>query len=319
MELYLTTSGVKVSKKKESFYLETDRDNFFLSSEKIERIILEGEISITSGALKLAIKNDIPIIISDSYGNVLGQFYKMNPTKNSDLRKKQYLCFSSDFGMELGKNWILEKMLYQKQHLETLLKKRNKELKSIFILNNYIKKVYKIHKNTKESISEIMGFEGVASKIYFNTISSLLKDEWKFEKREHQNATSYYNIVLNYSFGILYHKVESYILKEGFDSSIGILHSNGYNKLPFLYDFIEKYRYIALESTYELFSKNIVTKEFFTSSERKLTIFGRRSIGVYLKSKLNTLIMYNNKKYKLEDTIQLELKKVKRIILGERQ
>lgn len=318
MELYLINPGTKIYKNKESFCIETEDKKIFLSPEKIERIIIESEINLTSGVIRLAIKNDIPIIISNSFGDILGQFHKTYSSKNGELRKKQYRFFESDLGIELGKSWILEKINYQKKHLETLLKKRKKDLKPIFLLDAFSKKIHHLHGNTKETINEIMGFEGVASKIYFNTISSLLKEEWKFNKREHQNATLYYNIVLNYSFGILYHKLESYILKEEFDTNIGILHTIGHNKLPFLYDFIEKYRYVALESTYELFSKRIIDKNFFTTEDKKkLTLDARKEISTFIKNKLKVLKIYHGKKYKLEDIIQLELKNLKKIILGE--
>lgn len=259
MELYISTLGANVSREKESFSIINEEEKYILSAKKIDSIIFETESRISIGALKLALENDIPITISDRDGTVLGQFYRLNDSKSGKLRKAQYKYFQSESGIELGKNWIIEKMNKQKSHLEILLKRRKKELKSIFILNSYIKKLKEISGDSEKIKEEIRGIEGIGSKIYYNEISKLLDDKWKFKIREHKKATTPYNITLNYLYGILYRKIKSIILANGFDSTIGIIHVEGREKLPLLYDFIEKYRYLGFESVFEILNKGYVT------------------------------------------------------------
>ena len=97
MELYISKNGTKLSKVKGSFYVISEEKEYILSSEKIESIILEGECSITAGVLRLAFEKDIPIVVTDIYGHLMGQFYKSNGTKNGKLKKEQYSFFTTDY------------------------------------------------------------------------------------------------------------------------------------------------------------------------------------------------------------------------------
>ena len=103
MELYISKNGTKLSKVKGSFSVISEEREYILSSEKIESIILEGECSITAGVLRLAFEKDIPIVVTDIYGHIMGQFYKLNLTKNVKLKNNHYKFFSSDEVMEIEK------------------------------------------------------------------------------------------------------------------------------------------------------------------------------------------------------------------------
>ena len=164
-----------------------------------------------------------------------------------------------------------------------------------------------------------MGIEGSISKVYYKSISELLDKKWKFDIREHRNAKMPYNIVLNYTLGILYRLIENDILKEGFDPALGIIHVEGEKKNSFVYDFIEKYRYLALETTFELFNENLISKDFFEYQENKipvLTIPARRTISSYFKEVLKRGEKVNGKVYSIETIIKNELKKVKKELIG---
>lgn len=315
MELYISTLGTNISREKESFYIVNDEQKYILSANKIESITFETDSRISIGALKLALEKNIPITINDKDGRVLGQLYNINDSKSGKLRKAQYNYFQKDCGIELGKNWIIEKMNKQKEHLEILLKRRKKELKPIFILNSYIKRLKDIQGENEKIKDEIRGLEGVASKVYYSEISKILDEKWKFKVREHKKATAPYNIVLNYLYGILYKKINSIILANGFDPTIGIIHIEGNDKLPFLYDFIEKYRYLAFKSVFEILNKNMVSEEDFENNI--LSFEGRKIISKYFNEKLKESIAYKNKRYPMEKIIELELKEIKKMLLKE--
>lgn len=317
MEIYIGTNGTGISKQRESFCIKNDDNHYTLSSEKIESIIFEAEGSITIGAIKLAFEKDIPIVISDKYGNIMGQFYKINNFKSGELRKKQYCFSSSSEGFELSKKWIIEKIINNKVHLEKLLKRRKKDTEDLEIFDFYIKSIENIHTISSENINKIMGYEGCSARIYFKTISTLLENQWKFSQREHQNAKEPYNIVLNYLFGILYRKLDSLLLKEGLDTTIGIIHKEGPNKLPLLYDFIEKYRFIATELTFNLFNKKIINDSFFYNNINKvLSEEGKKVIAHEMYERLNQTEIYNEKNFKYIDIIKFDIKNLKNEILN---
>ena len=87
MDLYISTQGTSISRRKNTFLIVAEEESRILSPEKIETIILESNASISTGAIKLAIEYDISIVISDTYGNLLGHFYALNYSKGGKLRK----------------------------------------------------------------------------------------------------------------------------------------------------------------------------------------------------------------------------------------
>ena len=308
MDLYISTEGASIAIQKNSFLVKT----------KEKTIILECNSSISTAAIKLAMEHNISILISDSYGNLVGHFCKLNYSKGAKLRRKQYELFVSKKGIEMARKWLIEKIEKQRDHINYLLKNRKIEFSEIVLFNQAIKKLNTIDINLENYREKIMGIEGSISKIYYKNISQLLDEKWKFEIREHRNAKKPYNIVLNYTLGILYRLIEIAIVKEGFDPALGIIHVEGEKKNSFVYDFIEKYRYLALESTFNLFNEKIVKQDFFENEINKkliLSIKGRRSISSYFKDVLKNGIKVKGKVFAIEDVIKSEIKKIKKELI----
>ena len=162
-----------------------------------------------------------------------------------------------------------------------------------------------------------MGIEGSISKVYYKNISQLLIEKWQFGVREHRNAKKPYNIILNYILGILYRLIETTIVKEGFDPALGIIHVEGERKNSFVYDFIEKYRYLALETTFDLFNENLVEQSFFEYENKIpiLSIKGRRTISSYFRDVLNRGMKVGERIFSIEDIIKSEIKKIKKELI----
>lgn len=308
MELIIETAGTKLSKNGNCLKVKNNETELLLSPEKIENIILEGEVSLTKGAILLALENNIPIIISDKNRKIKGTFWKPADDKTGKLRRNQYQLFNSVKGLELGREWIIEKLENQKKQVIALINRRDKKelLKPYFIMTNYIEKLKELDLTVEGSETIIMGYEGIASKYYFQIINELLEDRWKVDKREYQNAKKPYNIILNYLYGFLYNTIERAILINGFDPYTGIIHKENSNKMPFVYDLIEKYRYLALESCFQLFSQKIVNNSFFELKDNKyiLSAEGKIKITEFYYKKLNHEIEFQGKKYKAIDTIK---------------
>lgn len=322
MDLYISTEGASIARQKNTFLVRTKEKSYVLSPEKIESIILECNSSISTSAIKLAMEQNITIAISDSYGNLIGHFCKLNYSKGAKLRRKQYELFASKKGIEMARKWLIEKIEKQRNHIDYLLKKRKKEFSELSLFNQALKKLDSINLDLENYREKIMGIEGSISKIYYKNISQLLIDKWKFEIREHRNAKKPYNIILNYTLGILYRLIENAILKEGFDPALGIIHVEGEKKNSFVYDFIEKYRYLALETTFNLFNEKLINKDFFEYQENKipvLSISARRIISSYFKEVLKKGERIGGKVYSIETIIKSELKKVKKELIGSEE
>ena len=319
MDLYISTQGTTIGRRKNTFLITSLEKSIIVSPEKLDSIILESNSSISTSAIKLAIEYNVAILISDSFGNLLGHFSKLNYSKGARLRRKQYELFVSIKGIKMARKWLLEKIENQKNHIKNLLKRRKKFFSDIKLFDEAILNLKSVKLELENYREKIMGVEGSISKVYYKNISDLLEEKWKFNIREHRNAKMPYNIILNYTLGILYRIIEIAIVKEGFDPALGIIHVEGEKKNSFVYDFIEKYRYLALETTFNLFNEKLIKKDFFEYNENKipvLTVPARRTISSYFKEVLKRGEKIDGKVYSIETIIKSELKKVKKELIG---
>lgn len=97
----------------------------------------------------------------------------------------------------------------------------------------------------------IRGWEGAASRKYFQSISASLPPTYQFSERSQHPATDPFNALLNYGYGILYGKIEGALIKAGIDPYMGVFHRDDYNRPALVFDVIEKYRvwadYVAIQ------------------------------------------------------------------------
>lgn len=319
MDLYLTKYGDKLSKRGNSFLVVSDEKSYLLSPEKIETVVIETNVMISSEAIKLAIEKDIDIILTDEYGELFGHFCKINYSKGAKLRKKQYELFSSEEGLKLAKRWIVNKILKQKEHVDYLLKKRNMDREITKKFDDAVQKIRYAKMSWNDYKDAIRGIEGNIGKVYYKIISDLLDKKWKFAVREHRKAKAPYNIVLNYTFGILYRLIQVRIVREGFDPAMGILHVEGEGKNCFVYDFIEKYRYLAFESTFKMFYDRVIKDNFFQKDENNnvvLSIEGKRVVSSYFKEVLNKGEKVEKKNLSIQSIVKKEIKELKKELLA---
>lgn len=321
MELRIERAGTKLFKKGGCLGIKNDITTHLVAPEKIDNILLDGEASITKGAILLSIENDIPIIICNENGKPLGRFWKIKEDRFGKLRKIQYDTFNSLSGLELGRSWILEKIENQKNQLTVLIENRNRtDMYDICqTLERYIVKIKESNLTQPDIKNLIMGYEGIASRYYFSAINEFLDPRWRFKNREHQNAKTPYNIILNYLYGFLYNIIEKEILLNGFDPYVGIIHAEDSYKMPLVYDLIEKYRYIALDCCFQLFNQKIISNKFFeiVNDRYILSSEGKREIAEFYYKRLNKEQLYNGKKYKLLDTIKLYIEELRITILRQ--
>ena len=147
------------------------------------------------------------------------------------------------------------------------IEKLQKE-KSIARLQEYIDKINALQAEcVSEVASQLRGWEGVSSKIYFETINTFVPEPYKFNSRSQKPAMDIFNALLNYGYGILYGKVEGALIKAGIDPYIGILHRDEYNRPVLAYDVIEIFRVWIDYVVFNTVKHNIITDEFYSVRE----------------------------------------------------
>lgn len=299
MELVLNTYGVSLIRDNEAFVISHSDGRQRVPVTGITSIHIGKGAQITSDAVMLAVENEIEVIFVDKGGNVVGRIWSPKYGSISTIRKGQLsFTFTAD-ALQWIKGVLCRKIDNQQAMLLMMETKtaeeQNHVQKSINRLEDYRKKISDIKGEIVSDVSATLrGWEGVASRIYFETLNLFLPENLRFASRSQHPAMDLLNAMLNYGYGLLYGKIESALIKVGIDPYIGVLHRDDYNRPVLVYDIIELYRVWIDYVVYSLAIQNPFTEEYYSVREDGsywLEPLGRRvliqSVNDYLEEVIN--------------------------------
>jgi CRISPR-associated protein Cas1 len=267
MQLVINTRGSYLKKEKNCFLVKNDDRSFEVSANKVDSILITTSATITTDAIEFAVENNIDIVFMNDFGDPFGRIWHSRLGSTTLIRRRQLEAEASALGFNLAKGWIVQKLENQLDFLKDLKKNRPDEYDT---LAAHISKMGQLKDNLKgmkgsldEKRGSIMGIEGMASLTYFEALSSIMPDAWKFSGRSRDPARDAFNCLLNYGYGILYSQVEKACIIAGLDPYVGFLHTDNYNKKSFVFDLIEIYRIHIDRTVMNLFSKKQVSEGLF--------------------------------------------------------
>jgi CRISPR-associated protein Cas1 len=250
MHLVLNSYGATLQKENDLFVVSTADGSQSFPPDKVKSISISKAARITSDAVLLAIRHEVDILFVNDQGMPQGRIWSVQYGSISDIRRAQLDFLYSPSVIPWVKNLLIEKLNNQVALLLSLQPEDPNELPAYnlvrFAINSIEDHKSKISKCEAENLSDIAaslrGWEGAAGRKYFSTISALMPEAYRFENRNRQPATDMFNSMLNYSYGILYGKVEGALIKAGIDPYAGIFHRDDYNRPALVYDIMERYR-----------------------------------------------------------------------------
>lgn len=298
MELVLNTFGTSLNRDNEGFVVTHKDGRQRIPVAGIKSIQISRGAQITSDAVMLAIEHEIEVLFMDKAGMPVGRIWSPRYGSVSTIRKGQLnFTFSND-----ALQWIKEIIRRKIENQQALLLMMGtddvaicrKREKNIARLEDYRAKIASLNGEIVSDVAaQLRGWEGVASKIYFETLNDLIPEEYRFEIRTQHPAMDVVNAFLNYGYGVLYGKIEGALIKAGIDPYIGILHRDDYNRPVLVYDVIELYRIWVDYVVYSLVVQQVVTDEYYSVREDGsywLESLGRRVLIQSLNDYLDEII-----------------------------
>ena len=269
MDLILNTFGTSLSRDNQAFVINHKDGKQRLPVQGLKSIQISKGAQITSDAVLLAIENEIEILFLTNSGDPVGRVWSNKYGSISTIRKGQVnFSFTRD-AIEWIKGVLVQKMENQQALILTMYvvdgPTQRVVDRAVARIDDYKSKVKSLQADVISDIAATLrGWEGQASRIYFETINLFLPDEYRFEKRSQHPATDIVNALLNYGYGMLYGKIEGALIKAGIDPYIGVFHRDDYNRPVLVYDVIELYRVWVDFVVFTLVAQKSVTDEFYS-------------------------------------------------------
>lgn len=272
MELVLNTFGTSLSRDNEAFVITHKDGRQRIPVVGIKSIQISRGAQITSDAVMLAIENEIEILFMDKGGTPVGRVWSPKYGSISTIRKGQLnFTFTKDALVWIKE--IISQKIENQQALLLMMRTEDSVVetlrnKSISRLEDYRTKIARLDGEIVSDVaSQLRGWEGVSSKIYFETLNYFIPEEYRFAARSQHPAMDVVNALLNYGYGLLYGKIEGALIKAGIDPYVGIMHRDDYNRPVLVYDVIEIYRIWVDYVVYSLVAQRVITDDYYSVRE----------------------------------------------------
>lgn len=301
MELILNTFGTYLTKDNNTFMVIHKDGKQRIDPAKLKSISISKGAQISSDAALLAIEHQVDVFFVDKGGTPQGRIWSNQFGSVSTIRRNQLdFTFSKD-AVEWIKNIIAEKIDNQIALLLAMDIQDPALLRKIktFInrLSDYKEKIMQLEGEVVSDIAaNLRGWEGAASRNYFEAINLLIPPQYQFKTRSQHPAKDTFNALLNYGYGVLYGKVEGALIKAGIDPYIGVFHRDDYARPVLVYDIIEKYRIWVDFVVISLVMQSAITEECISK---------RDDSSVWLEGLGKRILIQSINDY-MEETISLK-------------
>ncbi len=281
MQVFLDSFGAYLGVRNGMFRVKPrNNEERLFAVREVNAIFLTKGVSVSSGALMLAIESQIPVVLLDPVGHPVGQVWGGQFGSIATIRKNQAL-FSGDMR---GMDWIRSILLQKIDNQRTLLLRWAEQVapgSEQDRLARCIKAIGAAAQNFEtwtpgspdtfeSSAATFRGWEGTATRFYFQGLATIIPEKYQFSGRSKRPAYDPFNALLNYLYGFLYALTELSLMKAGLDPCMGILHADQYNRPTLSYDCIELWRHWAEETALQLCLENRLPDDaFLLQSERE--------------------------------------------------
>lgn len=316
MQLVINTYGSYLRKNGDCFLVKTDDKVFEVSVKKVDSIMITTSAYLSTDALKMAIENNIDVIFLDEFGDPYGRVWHSKLGSTVLIRRKQLEISSTAVGLELAKDWVIRKIENQIDFIGRLKRPREDKAErleeTIKGLTEIKQRISSLTGTIDERRGTIMALEGAAGRIYFDALSYVMPERFKFDGRSRNPAKDEFNALLNYGYGVLYSLVEKACIIAGLDPYIGFLHTDNYNKKSLVFDLIEMFRMFAEETVIYLFSGRKVKVEYFDEGKGGLTLNkeGKAVLIEALNGTLDDSVRYRGRNIQKRNVIQFECHRI---------
>ncbi len=243
--LYVMSPGALVRKRGGRFVLEVDGEQQTTARMiDVAHIAVYGNATVTAGAMRACLENDVPILWF-SHGGWFAGYSIAHGGSWVARRIAQVRCADGAGAIALARSFVSGKIRNQR----TLLRRLGGGAAAVAVgqLGGLVSR-----SEAAASVGELLGVEGAAARVYFGALPGLLKragEEFEFSGRNRRPPTDPVNAMLSFAYALLLRDTTVAALAAGLDPQIGMLHQPRFGRPSLALDLAEELRPLVADST----------------------------------------------------------------------
>ena len=279
--LYLVEQGSRLTKRGRRLnVVQDDAVVAQVALVQVSQVIVFGNISITTPALQLLLREGIEVVLLSRtgrfYGRLIGEQNGNGALRVAQLQRSQ----EPDFALRTARRFVTGKL----HNLRVILQRYARRAASTpshweaATLTQAVDGVGAMLRRVDacQTINSLSGVEGRGTAAYFRVWKELLKPPWRFERRIRRPPPDPVNVLLSFGYTLLTQNVWGAVLTAGLDPYVGFLHQLNYNRPSLPLDLVEEFRPVIVDSVVlRCLNNGILTPDHFApgeDSERPLVL-----------------------------------------------
>lgn len=261
--VYVVETGAYL--RKDGMSLKVVKDNTVLEqipADGLKRLILIGYVSLSGSVLDFLIQNQIETVFVTPTGRFRARI-GLDEHRHVTLRKAQYVRLSDpSFALPTAQSIISGKVT----NMLRFLLNRSKQYEHPHVKIAAIKlKAVLAQIPLAKNMEMLRGFEGLATRFYFDAFPYLIQNEnFFFKERNKRPPRDPVNAMLSFIYMMLTNEVLSAIQIAGLDPYMGALHEIAYGRPSLACDLVEEYRcFLGDRMVLNLINKRLVKPDDF--------------------------------------------------------
>jgi len=242
--LHLSTPGLRVRLESERILISKPQVEADECPEQvvhlrdIERVFVGERTAITLATLVEFLRREVPVIVIETHGDILGFFERPAPLRT--VRRTQYQRSDDpSFSLAAACALVEAKILNQRRVLQRLATNRDEVEVTTLLLH--------LGRLAEEAVrakttATLRGYEGTAAGRYFEAYGTFFPSTAPFERRTRRPPHNPANAILSYCYTLLAAECEAVLHALGLDPGIGCYHEPAENRPALALDLIEPFR-----------------------------------------------------------------------------
>ena len=244
MVLLLTEQGISVSIQQGNIVIEGNNLKRKFPKELLETVIIFGNVNLTTPFVNFCLTKNVNISFFSIKGKYFGRLTSTINTNIFRLKKQLFLTDEKEYKTELSKKIIFAKITNQ---IETLRRY------DVSVEKPLIKNINEMVFNRRKieeisSIDELLGIEGYCARVYFNGLSKILPEEYKFKGRNKRPPRDPFNSMLSLGYTLAMNEIMGQLEAVYLNPYGGFLHKDRERHPTLASDLVEEWRALLIYS-----------------------------------------------------------------------
>ncbi|MDY5422688.1 CRISPR-associated endonuclease Cas1 [Hornefia butyriciproducens] len=278
--------------------------------ESIESVSIFGNSTITTPCMQQLLTSGTAVCFFSSKGRYYGRLHSVTGDKIELLKQQFAVLDDPAFSVAVSAKIAAAKIHNQQVVLKRYVgRDEDWYLRELSIIRQMEKKVM-----NAVSAAEIMGYEGMAAKLYFRVLGEIVRPEFRFYGRNRRPPKDAFNSMLSLGYTLLLYEIMAKLETQRLSPYCGVLHTDRDGSPALCSDLMEEWRSVIVDSAVmAMVQGNEISPDDFVFDENAAGIYLsngalRRFINK-LERKLNQknkYLDYENREYSFRQAIHLQ-------------